>query len=75
MRRVKPAKSLLHQVGRAVADYSMIQDGDRIMLGLSGGKDSLSLLHILLHLQRHAPINFTVAALTVDPQMDTFKPE
>jgi len=75
MRRVKPAKSLLRQVGRAVADYSMIQDGDRIMLGLSGGKDSLSLLHILLHLQRHAPINFTVAALTVDPQMDTFKPE
>jgi len=47
MRIVKPAKSLLRQVGRAVADYSMIQDGDRIMLGLSGGKDSLSLLHIL----------------------------
>ncbi|HIJ35279.1 MAG TPA: tRNA 2-thiocytidine biosynthesis protein TtcA, partial [Gammaproteobacteria bacterium] len=52
----------------------MIHEGDRLMLGLSGGKDSLSLLHILLHLQRHAPIHFEIAAITVDPQMETFKP-
>jgi len=71
---VKPPKSLLRNVGRAVADYEMIKEGDRILLGLSGGKDSLSLLHILLHLQRHAPIDFHVAALTVDPMIDGFDP-
>ncbi len=73
-RLVQPPKSLLRQVGRAVADYQMIREGDRVMLGLSGGKDSLSLLHVLIHLQRHAPIHFDIAALTVDPEMDTFRP-
>lgn len=72
---ITPPKTLLRQVGRAVADYGMIREGDRIALGLSGGKDSLSLLHILRHLQRHAPIDFEVVAITVDPQMETFKPE
>ena len=74
-RFITPPKTLLRQVGRAIADYGMIREGDRIALGLSGGKDSLSLLHILRHLQRHAPIHFEVAAVTVDPQMETFKPE
>lgn len=72
---IRPPKSLLRQVGRAIADYEMIREGDRVMLGLSGGKDSLSLLHTLLHLQRHAPIRFEVEAMTVDPEMETFKPE
>lgn len=71
---VRPPKSLLRNVGRAIADYEMIKEGDRILLGLSGGKDSLSLLHILLHFQRHAPIDFHVAALTVDPMIDGFDP-
>ncbi len=71
----QPPKSLLRQAGRAIADYDMIRDGDRIAVGLSGGKDSLSLLHILLHLQRHAPIRFDIAALTVDPEMESFHPE
>jgi len=53
----------------------MIREGDRILLGLSGGKDSLSLLHILRHLQRHAPIRFELGALTVDPQIEGFHPE
>ena len=70
----KPSKSLLHLAGKAIADYSMIQPDDRILLGLSGGKDSLSLLHILLHLQKHAPISFHVGAVTVDPQSDAFDP-
>lgn len=62
-------------VGRAIADYDMIRDGDRIMLGLSGGKDSLSLLHILLHLQRYAPVKFELAAMTVNPMVEGFHPE
>jgi tRNA(Ile)-lysidine synthase TilS/MesJ len=71
---LKPPKALLRPVGRAIADYKMIAEGDRILLGLSGGKDSLSLLHILLHLQRHAPIRFELAAMTVDPQIEGFHP-
>ncbi len=72
--KIRLPKSVLRQVGRAIADYGMIKEGDRVVLGLSGGKDSLSLLHVLLHLQRHAPIHFEVAAMTVDPQMESFKP-
>ncbi len=52
----------------------MIADGDRVLLGLSGGKDSLSLLHLLIHFQRHAPIDFSLGAVTVDPQADSFDP-
>lgn len=71
---VKPPKSLLRQVGKAIAEYDLIREGDRILLGLSGGKDSLSLLHILNHFQRHAPIKFEFAAITIDPQSGTFDP-
>jgi tRNA(Ile)-lysidine synthase TilS/MesJ len=53
----------------------MIRDGDRILLGVSGGKDSLSLLHILRDKQRHAPINFQIGVITVDPEIDGFNPE
>jgi len=72
---LKVPKAILRPVGRAIADFSMIREGDRVMLGLSGGKDSLSLLHILRHLQRHAPIRFELAAMTVDPQIEGFHPE
>ncbi len=71
---VKPPKSLLRQTGRAIADFAMIRDGDRLLLGLSGGKDSLSLLQILRHLQSYAPVNFQLAAATVDPQIEGFDP-
>jgi tRNA(Ile)-lysidine synthase TilS/MesJ len=70
----KPPKSLLRAVGRAIADHAMIRDGDRILLGVSGGKDSLSLLAILTHLQRYAPVRFELAAVTVDPQVPGFEP-
>lgn len=71
----KPPKSLLRGVGRAIADFDMIREGDRILLGVSGGKDSLSLLQILLHLQRHAPVHFDLAVLTVDPEVPGFDPQ
>jgi tRNA(Ile)-lysidine synthase TilS/MesJ len=72
--RAKPPKSLLRHVGRAIVDYGMIRDGDRILLGVSGGKDSLSLLHILLHLATYAPVRFELAVLTVDPEVPGFDP-
>ena len=46
---VRPPRSILRAVGRAIADFGLIEEGDRILLGLSGGKDSLGLLHVLLH--------------------------
>jgi tRNA(Ile)-lysidine synthase TilS/MesJ len=70
----KPPKSLLRLVGEAIRDYDMIREGDRVLLGVSGGKDSLSLLQILIHLQRHAPIHFDVGAVTIDPQIPGFDP-
>lgn len=71
---IKPAKSLLRPMGRAIADYDMIQSGDRVLVAVSGGKDSLSLLHLLNHIRRHAPIHFEVGAVTVDPQVEGFDP-
>jgi tRNA 2-thiocytidine biosynthesis protein TtcA len=74
MKTVKPPKALLRAAGRAIYDYDMIRAGDRVLLGLSGGKDSLSLLYILLHLQRAAPIPFGLGAVTVDPGVPGFDP-
>jgi tRNA(Ile)-lysidine synthase TilS/MesJ len=70
----KPPKNLLRPVGRAIGDYAMIRDGDRLLLGLSGGKDSLTLLHVLMHLQTYAPVKFELAAATVDPCIEGFDP-
>jgi len=69
-----PGKKLLRPVGNAITEFDMIREGDRVLLGLSGGKDSLSLLHILLHLQAVAPIRFELAAITIDPMSDSFDP-
>ena len=73
-RAVTPSRSLLAAAGRAIGDFAMIREGDRILLGLSGGKDSLSLLHVLLHLRRRAPVTFELAACTVDPQSPDYDP-
>jgi len=70
----RPPKSLMRPVGRAIGDFDMIRQGDRILLGVSGGKDSLSLLHILLHLKRYAPVAFELGVITVDPQVAGFDP-
>lgn len=66
--------SLRRSVGQAISDFQMIKDGDRILVGLSGGKDSLTLLHCLLEMKKRAPIKFTVAAATVDPQTVEYDP-
>jgi tRNA(Ile)-lysidine synthase TilS/MesJ len=57
--------ALRRSVGRAVGEFSLIGDGDRLLLGLSGGKDSLVLLHALSELRRHSPARFELAACTV----------
>lgn len=58
-------KKLTKLVAQASHEYGMIQDGDKILLGCSGGKDSLTLAHILKHLQKHAPFNFEFTAVVI----------
>jgi hypothetical protein len=69
---VKPPPKLLRLVTQAMIQWDMLQDGDRLLLGLSGGKDSLSLLHILLHFQRKLPIRFEIEVCTIDPMTPSF---
>ncbi|OZB73774.1 MAG: tRNA 2-thiocytidine(32) synthetase TtcA [Halothiobacillus sp. 14-55-98] len=71
---IAPGKKLQRIVARTLIEFSMIRPGDRMLIGLSGGKDSLSLLHCLRHVQRRAPISFELAAITVDPLVGGFDP-
>jgi len=59
-------KTILRKVGEAVGRFRMIRDGDRVAVGVSGGKDSLTLLEALLLLQKRAPVHFTVCAFTIE---------
>lgn len=72
---IKLPKKLVKPVGRAIADFEMLKNGDKVLLGVSGGKDSLSLFHILRHFQKHAPIDFELAVITIDPEVTGFEPE
>ena len=72
--RIGLFKKISRLVGRALVDYDMIADGERLAVAVSGGKDSVALLHVLRHRQKVAPIRFTFCAVHVDMGFEDYDP-
>ena len=77
--RLTPAEKIFHrikrQVGRAIADFKLIEQGDRIIVAVSGGKDSYTLLHVLEALRQKAPVRFELIAVNIDPGFPGYRKE
>lgn len=69
----KLEKKIFNKVGRAISDFNMIEEGDRILVAVSGGKDSWVLLHLLWELKKRAPVDFEVVACNIDQGYSGFR--
>ncbi len=73
-KHIKPPAKMMRLITQAIVQWDMINEGDKLLLGLSGGKDSLSLLHALLEVRRKHPVKFELEVCTIDPMTPSFDP-
>lgn len=69
----KLEKRLLHQIGKAMGDFRLIENGDRIAVAISGGKDSWTMLEMLERLRRRAPVRFSLTCVHIDQGFKDFR--